>query len=221
MFANASCRPSGRADGRHVGCLLFPAPHGLPAGLYIAANLLLTLLLSLWAGLSLDSGAAALLLLLPVSELVKRMLDTALLRLLPPRRLPRLALSRGVPAEGRTLCVLSVLLNDENSAREAGRRLEELRFACRTEGRELRFGLLADLPEADAEQTEADAPILAAAAEEIHRLNRRYAGGFYLFTRTRSFDGERWSGRERKRGALLSVPGSRRGTSRRFPVLKS
>ena len=194
-----------KADGRHVGCLLFPAPHGLPAGLYIAANLLLTLLLSLWAGLSLDSGAAALLLLLPVSELVKRMLDTALLRLLPPRRLPRLDLSRGVPAEGRTLCVLSVLLNDENSAREAVRRLEELRFACRTEGRELRFGLLADLPEADAEQTEADAPILAAAAEEIHRLNRRYAGGFYLFTRTRSFDGERWSGRERKRGALLEL----------------
>lgn len=194
-----------KAEAKHVGFYLFPEPHPARAALYIAANLVLTLLLSLWAGLSLDSGAAALLLLLPVSELCKRALDTALLRLLPPRRLPRLDLSKGVPDEGRTLCVLSVLLESPAGARAAARRLEALRFACRIEGRNLRFGLLADLPEAQTQETEADAAILAAAVEEIHRLNRLYAGGFYLFTRPRSFDGERWSGRERKRGALLEL----------------
>lgn len=194
-----------KAENRHVGVYLFEEPLPLYAGLYIGANLLLTLLIALSTGFSLQSGLAALLLLLPVSELCKRMIDTLLLRLLPPRRLPRLDLSSGVPTEGRTLCVLSVLLGDAQEARAAARRLEELRCACRTEGKNLRFGLLADLPEAEEEETEADAAILAAAAEEIHRLNRQQGGGFYLFTRPRSFDGERWSGRERKRGALLAL----------------
>ncbi len=194
-----------KAENRHVGFYLYREPPAFLSGLYIGANLLLTLLLSLWAGLSLDSGAAALLLLLPVSELIKRLLDTVLLRLLPPRRLPRLDLADGVPDEGRTLCVLSVLLTDPESARAAAGRLEELRFACRTEGRNLRFGLLADLPEAETETREEDAAILSAAREEIHRLNRLYAGGFYLFSRPRRFDGERWSGWERKRGALLEL----------------
>jgi cyclic beta-1,2-glucan synthetase len=196
---------SAKAEKRHVGTYLFRPARPFFAGLYIAVNLLLTLLLSLGVGLSLDSGAAALLLLLPVSELVKRVLDTLLLRLLPPRRLPRLDLSGGVPAEGRTLCVVSTLLDSEREAHDAARRLEELRFACRREGKSLRFGLLADLPEADSAETEADAAVLAAAVEEIHRLNRQHGGGFYLFTRPRRFDGERWSGRERKRGALLEL----------------
>ena len=194
-----------KAENRHVGVYLFDAPPPFFSGLYIGTNLLLTLLLSLGVGLSLDSGAAALLLLLPVSELVKRLLDTVLLRLLPPRRLPRLDLSEGVPAEGRTLCVVSTLLGSARDARDAARRLEELRCACRREGKNLRFGLLADLTEADRAETEADAAVLAAAVEEIHRLNRQYGGGFYLFTRPRSFDGERWNGRERKRGALLEL----------------
>ncbi len=194
-----------KAENRHLGFYLFEAPLPLYGGLYIAANLAFTLLIALGVGLSLESGLAAILLLLPVSELCKRLLDTLLLRLLPPRRLPRMDLSEGVPAEGRTLCVLSVLLSDAPEARAAARQLEELRCACRTEGKNLRFGLLADLPEAESEETEADAAILAAAAEEIHRLNRQQGGGFYLFTRPRSFDGEHWSGRERKRGALLEL----------------
>ncbi len=194
-----------KSEAKHVGFYLYPDPKPIAEGLYIGANLTLTLGLSLFLGLSLDSGTAALLLLLPVSELCKRVLDTLLLRMLPPRRLPRLDFSKGIPAEGRTLCVVSTLLTDEKSAREAAQRLEELRFACRAEGENLRFGLLADLKEADAEETESDAAILAAAVEEIHRLNRRYGGGFYCFTRKRSFDGERWSGWERKRGALLEV----------------
>ena len=194
-----------KAENRHVGCYLYHEP--LPGAelLYIGANLVFTLLTALGLGLSLESGPAALLLLLPVSELVKRLIDTVLSRLLPIRRLPRLDPAGGVPAEGRTLCVLSVLLTDEKSAAEAARRLEELRFACRREGKNLRFGLLADLPEAESAETPQDGAILAAAVEEIHRLNRQYAGGFYLFTRPRRFDGERWTGRERKRGALLEL----------------
>ena len=47
--------------------------------------------------------------------------------------------------------------------------------------------------------------MLDAARAGIEALNARYGGGFYLFTRPRSFDGERWTGWERKRGALLEL----------------
>ena len=193
------------AEGRHVGFLLFREPSAAPARLYIAANVLLTLFLSLLPAFALHSAWAAPLLLLPVSELVKSALDYLLLRLVKPRRLPRLDMENGVPAEGRTLCVISALLGSAEEVTELVGRLEQLRLACRSEGRQLSFGLLADLPAAESEQTEADEEILRAARDAVTDLNRRCGGGFYLFTRPRRFDGERWTGYERKRGALLEL----------------
>jgi len=189
----------------HVGLLLFPRGRSRGAGVYIALNLLSTLFLSLFAGIKTGSPLAAVLLLLPVSELVKSLADTVLLHLVPPRRLPRMDLENGVPPEGRTLCVLTALLSDEAGAELLAKRLEECRLANRKAGAELCFGLLADLPAANAPRTENDEKVLRAARAAVQRLNRRYGGGFYLFTRPRSFDGERWQGHERKRGALLEL----------------
>ena len=194
-----------KREGRHIGFLLFPTPSPLRERLYIAANLLLTLFFSLLPGFALHSVPAALLLLLPVSELVKSLLDFILLHLIRPTHLPRLDMSAGVPPEGRTLCVLSALLTSEAEAGELAAKLEQLRLACRSEGAALRFGLLADLPAAETQETEADAALLRAAGDAVEALNRRYGGGFYLFTRARAFDGENWTGAERKRGALLEL----------------
>ena len=193
------------AEGRHVGFLLFPEPRPFRARLYIAANVLLTLFLSLLPAFALHSALAAPLLLLPVSELVKSLLDYALRRLVRPRRLPRMDMEGGVPEAGRTLCVVSALLTNEEEARRLARGLEVLRLACRSEGKNLLFGLLVDLPAADSAHSDADAGLLRAAGDVVEALNRRCGGGFYLFTRPRSFDGERWTGYERKRGALLEL----------------
>ena len=194
-----------KTEARHVGFYLFPETKSPTAGLYIGANLLLSLFFSLLPAFFYHSAAAAFLLLLPVSELVKTLLDFLLLRLLPPRRLPRMDMEKGVPTEGKTLCVVSVLLTDAASAASSARRLEELRFACRREGKNLSFGLLADLPEADRARTEDDAAILSAACKAVEDLNRKHGGGFFLFTRERSFDGEGWTGQDRKRGAMLEL----------------
>ena len=194
-----------KAEGKHLGFYLFSDPRPVRARLYIAANVLLSLFLSLLPAFAFHSVLAALLLLLPVSELVKSLLDYVLLRLVSPRRLPRMDLEKGVPPEGKTLCVLSTLLTDAGSARALCARLEELRYACRREGKKLLFGLLADLPGADTEQAPGDAEILEAARQAVDDLNRRLGGGFVLLTRKRSFDGESWTGWERKRGALLEL----------------
>lgn len=192
-------------EQKHVGFYLFRDPSPLRARLYIAANVLLTLFFSMLPAFVFRSVVAWLLLLLPVSELVKSLLDYVLLHLVRPRRLPRLDLSEGVPPEGRTLCVVSALLSGEDEAAALARKLETLRLACRREGRNLSFGLLADLPAAEAETTEQDAAVLRAASSAVDALNVQYGGGFYLFTRPRRFDGARWTGHERKRGALLEL----------------
>ena len=194
-----------RQKGRHVGAELFPEPSLLRTRLYIGGNVLLTLSLSLLVAFSLGGAAAALLLLLPVSQLVKSFLDLLLSRLCPPRRLPRMDLKNGVPAEGRSICVTAVLLTDAEAASAQLRRLEELRMACRREGDHLLFGLLADLPEAETDTVPSDTAVLEAARDGLRQLNERYGGGFFLFTRPRSFNGERWCGFERKRGALMEL----------------
>ena len=197
---------------RHVGHFLFTEPLGAPArarggGGYIAANVLLTLFVSLLTGFLTGSAACALLLLFPVSELVKNLLDDVLLRLLKPVWVPRLELARGIPAEGRTLCAVSELLTGAQSGVRLARRLEEYRLANRDAGENLRFAILADLPETKHAELPEAKEWIAAAAAEIEALNRKYGGGFYLLWRERRLcarDGV-YRGWERKRGALLSL----------------
>lgn len=202
---------SGEGARRHVGWFLLREVLGAPekrrgGAWYIAAVIMGTLALSLLLGFATGSVSGAVLLLIPVSEAVKGLLDAVLLRVTKPRFVPRLALRRGIPPEGRTLCVIAALLTCPDDAHALTARLEEYALCNRDAGEQLLFGLLADLPEADMEHAPIDPAILHAARTEIEALNARYGGRFYLFTRERvqTPDGK-WSAWERKRGALLRL----------------
>lgn len=195
---------------RHVGYWLYKRPNEeRRAALYIGINILFTLFLSLLCGFLSHSFMAALLLLLPLSELTKSLLDYIILLCVPPRRLPRLELASGVPDEGRTVCVISALLTDGDSGPRLAELLEQYRLANRDCGKNLLMGILADLREADIEEMPGDEAIISAAARAVDKLNEKYGGGFYLFTRRRTLDPGRgkFSGFERKRGALLALAG--------------
>ena len=205
------CR-AGAGLERHVGYWLFRRPLGeeRPAaqgGWYVAAVVLCSLCLSLLLGFLLHSGWVALLLLLPVSDLVKNVLDFLAVRLVRPRPVFRMALEQGVPREGRTLCVIAGLLSGENSGPEYAALLERYRLANRDGGAQLRFGLLADLPDQDAPMGSRAGQWVDAARRAIDALNETYGGGFYLFFREPVFQktDERYQGWERKRGALLEL----------------
>ena len=202
---------SGEGARRHVGWFLLREVLGAPekrrgGAWYIAAVIVGTLALSLLLGFATGSVSGAVLLLIPVSEVVKGLLDAVLLRVTKPRFVPRLALRRGIPPEGKTLCVIAALLTCPGDAHTLAARLEEYALCNRDAGEQLLFGLLADLPEADMEHAPIDPAILHAARTEIEALNARYGGRFYLFTRERvqTPDGK-WSAWERKRGALLRL----------------
>lgn len=202
---------SGEGARRHVGWFLLREVLGAPekrrdGAWYIAAVIVGTLALSLLLGFATRSVSGAVLLLIPVSEAVKGLLDAVLLRVTKPRFVPRLALRRGIPPEGKTLCVIAALLTCPGDAHTLAARLEEYALCNRDAGEQLLFGLLADLPETDMEHAPIDPAILHAARTEIEALNARYGGRFYLFTRerTRTPDGN-WCAWERKRGALLRL----------------
>lgn len=189
-----------KSENRHIGFYLLKTPSSRRADLYIGALCIISFFISFFIAIASDSILSALLLLLPVWSMVKGFLDFVLLHCVSPRPMPRLDMSEGVPEEGKSICVISVLLGCCDPGR-----LEELRLASRREGENLSFGLLADLPAAGTQTTPADEKLIDEARRTVEMLNRKYGGGFYFFHRPRSFDGEGWSGYERKRGALIEL----------------
>ena len=121
--------------------------------------------------------------------------------------LPALELRTGVPTPLRTIVVVPTLLMTKEAIEAQIAHLEVHHLAS-PDG-DLYFALLSDWADAATEHVDGDAALLAAAADGIARLNRRYGrapGGdrFLLLHRKRVWNaGEaRWIGWERKRGKL-------------------
>lgn len=227
--AQKALRLSARADGgreRHVGYYLYEAPLGdephRRRGIgYMIANVFLTLGLTVLVRLWLGTVWAGILVALPFSGMVKEWIDQMILHIVPPRRLPRLSLEAGVPPEGRTICVISVLLTGEKTAKTAVRHLEEYALASRDCRNNLLFGLLCDLPESKEALSRRDKLLTEKTAALVEELNRKYGGGFYLLCRERvwSRDSDCFSGWERKRGAVTELARLLSGeTTRLYPA---
>lgn len=202
--------------GTHVGFLLFPEKKSTGAALYISLNIILSLFFSLLPAFIFKSFWAAILLLLPVSELVKNIGDFILLHLVKPKPMPRMDGSKLCGNDG-AICVISVLLTDVESAKKLCGRLEELYHSCRNKNG-LFFGLLADLPEAPEMNMPEDEEILSAARTAVNSLNMKYGGRFYLFTRGRHYDGKNYSAHERKRGAIMELAAFLNGKKSEFKI---
>ena len=144
-FAQAIVERADRA-GKHVGALLLDT-HVPTGAWYLSVMLVLTLFGAVLCGFVTESVSCAVLLTLPLSELIKSGIDAVLLRRTPPRFVPRMDLTDGVPRQGRTVCVIPALLAKPGDGTALASRLEAFRLANREAGSELLFALLADLPE--------------------------------------------------------------------------
>ncbi|MEY8402633.1 glucoamylase family protein [Oscillospiraceae bacterium 44-34] len=202
----------GEGPRRHVGWYLYREPLGKGersrSGVsYGVVVLGLSLLASLALWQAAGTPLAAVLLILPLSDIVKNVLDFLLVRLVPPRPVPRMELEGGIPQEGRTLCVVVSLLTGEDSGPKLAALLERYRLANRDAGPELRLGVLADLPDSGVPMGEEGTAWMDSARRAIDSLNEKYGGGFYLFFRPPKFSkrDERYMGWERKRGALTEL----------------
>lgn len=157
-----------------------------------------------WRGAALALAAGAV--LTAASGPALRMVNGAITRCVPPRFLPRLDYSGGIPATARTLTVIPAIVGSVEEVDELCEKLEGYFLANRDE--HLQFGLLTDFKDAPQESLPDDDALLAHARERIEALNRRYSEGatepFFLCHRPRRWNpGEQtWMGWERKRGKL-------------------
>ncbi|HEU4830480.1 MAG TPA: glucoamylase family protein [Gemmatimonadales bacterium] len=158
-------------------------------------------------GVRVEWLAVALLAFIPANDIAVSVVNQLVTALLPPRLLPKLDLrEHGIPPEFRTAVVIPTLFGSVAAVEEALENLE-VQFLANREAN-LYFALLSDFTDAAQEARPEDAGIVAAAAEGVRELNRRYApsagDAFYLFHRPRRWNPHEgvWMGWERKRGKL-------------------
>ncbi len=157
----------------------------------------------LW--LALLTGA---LMLFPASEAVVAVINRLIGESAVPTRLPRLALTGGIPAEHRVMVVIPGMLTSARAVRELAQRLE-LHHIANPEP-QAQFALLTDWADAPEERMPTDQALLDEALAAIEELNARHpvppgeGRRFLLLHRPRSFSEteQRWIGWERKRGKL-------------------
>ncbi len=158
-----------------------------------------------------------LLAVVPASDLAVTLINRSVMALLGPRKLPRMELRDGVPADLRTMVAMPTLLTNAAEVAEHVEQLE-VHYLANSDG-DLRFALLSDWPDAPQESVAGDDDLLAVAVDGVARLNARYGpapGGrerFFVFHRRRVWNQSegKWMGWERKRGKLHELNALLRG----------
>jgi len=154
-----------------------------------------------WAAFVILSGAV----LLAASEPAFTLVNWLCTLLVPPYRMARLDLAKGLEEEQTTAIVVPTLISGPQDARELADQMEIRYLANRSEN--LLLVLLTDFGDADHQHLPQDAPALQAAVEAVEEMNRRYGHGgdkFFLLHRDREYNPaeSKWMGHERKRGKL-------------------
>ena len=167
------------------------------AGLYLLYIFLAAALLSVGIGLLWNPWLIPLL-FFPVFAIVKPFADLLTARRVKSNPLPRTDIEDDLGEKGKTLCVISALVNDEGALEEA---LEKLKNAkLKNTQRGIYFALLLDMQPKDKEKDPSDKELFAAS----EKLRQRILPESIIFFRKRSFckTMNKWQGYERKRGAI-------------------
>lgn len=180
-----------------------------------------------WVAQTARPGGAPLLLLavavvvavVPTSAMAVAALQTAFAWLLPPRTLPKLDFSEGLPRSARTLVVIPTLLGRANDVAAMMRQVE-LHYLSNPDP-QLQFALLTDDVDATTRPGRPDAgSLLESVARGIASLNAKHGedghGPFHLLHREPHWNEaeERFMGWERKRGKLEELNRLLRGDTR-------
>jgi cyclic beta-1,2-glucan synthetase len=157
---------------------------------------------------------AALVVLLPLSELAISLINLVVTTQVTPRPLPKLDLRHGIPASDRTMVVVPVIVDSEARLLQLLDDLQVRFFGNRDE--HLHFALLSDFADAPQQTMPNDAALIEAARRRVDELNDEHGRDrFFFFHRERRWNpGESsWMGYERKRGKLAEFNRLLRGAT--------
>ncbi|HUY93062.1 MAG TPA: glucoamylase family protein [Pirellulales bacterium] len=138
--------------------------------------------------------------------------------LVPPRPLPRMDFSAGIPPEHRTMVVVPTMLTRAEGVADLLEALE-VRYLANCD-EQLHFGLLTDFEDAEQQVMPNDEELLRLAKDGVEQLNAKYdqhrPDAFFLFHRPRRWNAQErvWMGYERKRGKLAELNTLVRGNAR-------
>lgn len=203
-----------------------------PTLLYLGSILLISAVILLLAlRLAGDWGATpallaitAFLVLVPALTIAVSLVNWAVTLFMPPRTLPKMDFSEGIPLQHQSLIVIPSLLSSAGEVRSLLRQIE-LHY-LRNAGDGLSFALLTDFVDAPQQSMPEDDALLRQASAGIRALNKRYAKDgatlFWLLHRERRWNaGEtRWMGWERKRGKLNELNRLLRGATNTSFIIK-
>ena len=145
--------------------------------------------------------------LIPSSEIAITIVNWLVCKVKKPAFFPRLELIDGIPEEMSSIVVIPALLTDEKRVEQLLENMECHYLANREEN--LYFALLGAFADADGPNKKNDVKVLQTASQGIKSLNLKYAKDgkdlFYFYNRLRKYNEKdgRWTGWERKRGALI------------------
>ncbi|MGB5472482.1 MAG: glucoamylase family protein, partial [Gammaproteobacteria bacterium] len=205
---------------RAVGCRLSwtrrasRASRHIRLFLYLGPILLLTLLLTAFVLLSFGGFEPgdwrywlfAITGFIGVTALAVPLVNLLVTLVMPPRALPRMDFSEGIPAAHRTIVIVPTLLGRPQEIDDLAEALE-IRYLGNRDPN-LFFALLTDFRDAPERMLPGDDKLLAHARAAVEALNETYREDrpciFYLLHRSRAWNPvERvWMGYERKRGKL-------------------
>lgn len=195
----ASCL---RAKGheRHIGHVLCDKPGGGKTYIFLTVFLtvLFVVLLCIISPLMIITAV-------PVYGCVRMLLDKFFVRyFVRDFHLPRLELAE-IPDKCGVIAVVTTLLTGGDSDLRLVNELEKMYFS--NGGKNVYFGLLADLPDSDSQTDDKDMQIVTAVNEEILKLRKKYGDIFFLFIRDRKYSRSegKYIAPERKRGAVSAL----------------
>lgn len=151
---------------------------------------------------------AAIILYIPISEIVIQLINYILSKTVKPKIIPKLDFSKSLPKEYSTFVVIPTIINSAEKVKELIRKLEVYYLANKSEN--LYFALLGDCTASTNKEEDFDDDVIRAGLKEVERLNSKYKQNseelpkFHFLYRNREWnEGEQcYLGWERKRGLL-------------------
>ena len=184
---------------------------------YISIISIITIILSLLLGTELLNKVPIgtiilmfLLLLIPISEMITKIVQYVLSKIVKPKLIPKMDLYNGIQKEDSTMVVIPTIIKDAKKVKELMKKLEV--FYLANKSKNIYFCLLGDCTESNKRVEEFDKEIIDEGIRQTDRLNEKYKeeiekDGFPIFNflyRRRRWNDKQSSylGWERKRGAL-------------------
>ena len=186
--------------------------------IYISFFIVLTLIISFGISLFLSDMnifltlILFLLIIIPVSEIVLRIINYILSKCKKPKVVPKMEYLNEIPEESKTFVVIPTIISDTKKIDDLIRKIEVYYLANKLKN--VYFAILGDVTEENKKETNKDKEIINYGIKQIEKLNQKYSLNddvneikkFHFLYRERKWNAgeEKYIGWERKRGLLYT-----------------